>query len=751
MYNRSLATVGRRLPLTATVFTLAALFLFPSSTSFGVGGPPELGCETAEVCFRAARLRTDLTVGEEDPIRAEVARLKLVRERHPGTLWAKRAGLRIGVLLAERDPSEAMLFLRAAQWDFPLLDDYVRLWMGKSLLRQGKSETAAAFFESIPETVSDTLLGTRAAFGAGEAWARAGACSRAIPLLTQAVTSDPENPAAPAAWLTLAECQVSENLPQMAFETWKELWARYPQVPESKIALARLKQGTGGEGWQPSPEVLYRRATTLVGLFLNEEAVEEFQRFLAVAKDHPQRGLARLKLGTALVRLKRYPQARQMFQELVAERSAEADEAQVWLVRIFIRQGDQERVQEIDRSRSKLPLSGPQRAAVLMYLGSWWEDRDNQEEAIARYQQVVQGGDVFGQSAEALWRIGWIHYRAGRFQDAVRVFQDALKSKDGGEMAPHFLYWTARALERQQDSGANEVYQNLCRDYPYTYYCQLAQARVEAIRAVFLTPRDSNGDALPLLGEVTEMAQDLHYRRAKELKAVGLEEDAARELAALGERYARDRSSLAELSVLLHDAGAYHHALRLARLYFRDSLERGGGSVPKALWSAAYPTGYLPTIRAHAGTQMDPFLAAAVIREESHYDVRAVSFVGAVGLMQLMPATAQSVARRLGLPEVMREDLFDHQTNIRFGVEYLGQLLKKFSGNAIHAVAAYNAGPVAVSSWIQKFGDREADEFIEMIPYQETRRYVKRVLRSYREYHRLEGSECAIRFLDKVC
>ena len=111
--------------------------------------------------------------------------------------------------------------------------------------------------------------------------------------------------------------------------------------------------------------------------------------------------------------------------------------------------------------------------------------------------------------------------------------------------------------------------------------------------------------------------------------------------------------------------------------------------------------------------------------------------VGAVGLMQLMPATANQVAQRFGLSAVERDDLFDQGTNIGLGVRYLGQLLDQFSGNVAYAVAAYNAGPTAVTGWISTDGKREQDEFIELIPYQETRLYVKRVLRSYGEYVRL--------------
>jgi soluble lytic murein transglycosylase len=134
---------------------------------------------------------------------------------------------------------------------------------------------------------------------------------------------------------------------------------------------------------------------------------------------------------------------------------------------------------------------------------------------------------------------------------------------------------------------------------------------------------------------------------------------------------------------------------------------------------------------------VDPYLAAAIIREESQYDEKAVSMVGAIGLMQLMPMTANQVAQRFGFPIVARENLFDGETNIQLGVRYLGQLMDQFSGNLAYAVAAYNAGPLAVTNWIAMHRGRDQDEFVELIPYQETRLYVKRVLRSYGEYLRL--------------
>ena len=105
--------------------------------------------------------------------------------------------------------------------------------------------------------------------------------------------------------------------------------------------------------------------------------------------------------------------------------------------------------------------------------------------------------------------------------------------------------------------------------------------------------------------------------------------------------------------------------------------------------------------------------------------------------MQIMPATANTVTQRHRLPSVTREDLFDQETNIRIGVRYIEQLLARFSGNVVHAVAAYNAGPIVVESWATTNRGWSEDEFVELIPYRETRQYVKRVLRSFKEYVRL--------------
>jgi soluble lytic murein transglycosylase len=735
----------------ATLFRLTVFFLFALPSSIlAVGDAPQpvpLICESAEACFHAALITSDFTASPQDQFQRKLERLRTVQEQHPGSLWGKRAGLLTGILLIERDPAEAFRFFKVAQRDWPLLDDYIRLWMGDALLKTGDASLAATMFESIPEVMPDTVLVARALFRSGEAWSRAGQCRKAIDSLSRTAALGAQELFAPTALLSLAECQLRENKLGDAALTLKQIWVRYPNSPEAREAEAWLAAKKHVDGWLPTADDWYARAVSFATLALHAEAVDAFQKFLTMAPHEVRRTEVKLKMGLSLVRLKRYDHAREVFQSLASGRSKEAAEAVVWLARVYLRQGAGDQLLALSRSVNTLALSVEQAATVRLLSGIWLEDQERYEDALVQYRQVADGKST--QRAEALWRVGWLYYRNGRFHDALVTFQDGLAGKEEPHITPQVLYWAARTHERLQDGGAAELYTQLCRQYTFTYYCQLAPSEGKPKTV-------SVSEDLPLsagfnLAGNPNLARDRRYLKAFELKLLGMDQDAAKELAALIERYARDQTALIALSALLSEAGAHHQALRLARLYFKDPLERGGADMPSSMWSAAYPMAYLSTIRTHAGSAVDPFLAAAIIREESHYDARALSRVGAIGLMQVMPTTAQAVAKKLGVPQVTRDDLFDQEINIRFGVRYLEQLLQQYAGNVMYAVAAYNAGPPAVSSWATKFGSKDPDEFVELIPYHETRQYVKRVLRSYREYFRLAGVACTAHSLDKAC
>ena len=709
-------------------------------------------CESAEECFFAAaqpkeRLGNQLTKDQVSALKLE--RLRLVTERFPGSVWAKRAGVLSGVLLVESNPSAAIPVLQVGQRDLPVLDDYLRLWIGEARLRLGEAKEAAGLFESIVQAVPDSNLTGLVALRAGEAWYQAASCPEALGWLAKAVAYNDKDKdrLVPQAWLRMAACQLRGNQIAEGRTTLKQLWVKFPYAPEAKEAETLLLSNLGGEPWMASAEDRFNRAQSFLGQALHAEAIEELKKFLALEPGSPHRGSAKLKLGVAQVRLKQYDPARDTFRALMAEHVAESDEATVWLARVYLRQAMGAKLLELSRSLDKLSLSAEQKGQINIFAGIWLEDQKQFNEAIAKYRLVAKSGEPATQRAEASWRVGWALYRTARYKEAIEVLQHIVDQRDS-DYEPQALYWIARSLTHSQNGRARDVYAQLCRQYPYTYYCQLAReqapdAVVEIGGQAALPPVAEvvNGEVVVSQpAKVTEVEQQPAYRRALELKTLGLDADAARELAALTEQYTRDQDVLMTLSMRLNEVGAYHHALRLARAKFREKLERTGGTVAPGLWNVAYPTGLIPTIKTQGLNGVNPYLVAAIIREESQYDVRAVSRVGAIGLMQVMPATANQVAQRHHLPSVTREDLFDQETNIRIGARYVEQLLAQFSGDVIQTIAAYNAGPIVVGNWAGQHKGRSQDEFVELIPFQETRQYVKRVLRSFKEYLRLAGS-----------
>jgi len=727
-----------------------------SATPAGAESQQTDQCAGAEECFAAAiwpkgRLGSALT--RDQSVALKLERLRQVTERFPGSLWAKRAGLLSGVLSIEGNPAGALTQLRTAQGDFPVLDDYVRFWIGEALLRLGDAKEAAMTFEAVPQAVPDSNLLPQVTLRAGEAWYQAASCPEAVSWLTKAISLNDKEPRVAQAWIQLADCYLRVGRQADGKEILKKLWVKFPQTKEAREAEALLAGNIGGESWTPHPDDFYGRARALLGQALHAEAIEELKKFLATKPAPPLRSEAKLKLGVAQVRLKHYDRARVTFQELATEQAAQSDEAAVWLARVYLRQGLGEKLLEFSREASKRSLSSEQKGHILLFAGIWLEDQGKFEEAIAKYRQVGKSGDPVSQRIEARWREGWVWYRMGRYQEAIDAWQPIVDQRDA-EWEPQVLYWIARSHGHARSPQSRELFQLLCKRYPYTYYCQLAKSQLEHVVSVpareewveegpgaVATVSSSYSGLAPVAGQngdnLSEIERQPVYQRAMELRMLGLDQDAARELSALTDRYSRAPQSLAALSIKLNEVGEYNNALRLVRARFRHQLERTGGDLEDGLWRVAYPMGLVQTIKMQRADKVDPYLVAAIIREESQYDWRAVSRVGAIGLMQIMPATANSVAQQHRLPNVTREDLFDQETNIRIGVRYIEQLLAQFSGNVVQAVAAYNAGPIVVETWATANRGSSEDEFVELIPYRETRQYVKRVLRSFKEYVRL--------------
>ncbi|MGH7831569.1 MAG: transglycosylase SLT domain-containing protein, partial [Candidatus Binatia bacterium] len=295
-------------------------------------------------------------------------------------------------------------------------------------------------------------------------------------------------------------------------------------------------------------------------------------------------------------------------------------------------------------------------------------------------------------------------------------------------------YWQARTAERMGDSEeARRIYHEIVNGEEDSYYRGPAAKRLEGMGAAVKENKISrpppSSEAIPPPGSPISF----HLARARELTEMELHRLAISELDEI-----KDQSSgELPLQALLMREYARNRA------YDRSvSLANELGPSREEWRRFRYPLAYWEMIQKGAEQQdVDPFLIVALIRQESLFDPRALSPASAHGLMQLLPSTAARIARQLGIPPPQPETLFDPELNLTLGIHYLKELLKLYSNSVVKALAAYNAGENAVARWEKQIRTEDEEEFIERIPYGETRLYVKLVLRNHLNYRNIYASE----------
>ncbi|MHB8877348.1 MAG: transglycosylase SLT domain-containing protein [Myxococcaceae bacterium] len=368
---------------------------------------------------------------------------------------------------------------------------------------------------------------------------------------------------------------------------------------------------------------------------------------------------------------------------------------------------------------------------------------DEPAKARARLGQV---GNDFGESevaADALFRSFWLSWKLDRSTAdlAPLVLTAELPVTGAGALQrDRARYWTARVLqERGKTDGAASAFASLARDGRTSFYGQLALGKLAGLNPTAAEELS----ARPILPRGVARwpacsgpeGDEPRLRTARELARLGLPEAVPALLVLSRKGQSPERTRL--LFELLRLSGDDGRAGAFARQAARDHQGQWAqGDAP--LFAAAFPRPFAELVDKHAlAAGVEPSLLQALIREESAFNPRARSWAGAMGLAQLMVPTAREVAQQVGVPWAGAAALYEPDLNLRLGSRYLANVMKRFGGNWAHAVASYNAGPGRVSGWLRGRPAVPLDEWVEDIPFDETRWYVKRVLSSEHVYRRL--------------
>jgi soluble lytic murein transglycosylase len=338
-------------------------------------------------------------------------------------------------------------------------------------------------------------------------------------------------------------------------------------------------------------------------------------------------------------------------------------------------------------------------------------------------------------------------YVAHRYAEAVTYLHQLSTAYPDALYRDNALFWLGKAQEKQQKKGeAIAIYRLLALHYPFTYHGHRAAVHLQRLAPKEKSPSlnaslGSADHALQLSKTALSEEMRFHLERVEELSALRFFEDSHAEILVLISLFPEGAAYKFLLGQLYFQAGFYLESIRISNAVLRDIPLEKRLRLPRDFWHLLFPRLYWSQIQA-AGAEhnIDPYLILAVIRQESAFQRYALSRSNAHGLMQLIPSTGRSLYQDLKGGSLGNDDqLFEPALNIALGTLYLKQLLKRYDGNLILALASYNAGMGRVRQWRQQISEHDWDEFIEDIPFTETRGYVKSVLRNYHVYQKLYG------------
>ncbi len=634
-------------------------------------------------------------------------------------------------------------------WAGTPLEDYALLFQAEAQLRQGDVVAGRALAtqatDRTPEILTPSAL-VRAAAVRRETGDPAGA----VTVLQRVLVRLADAPDAARTRYALAEALLAAGDQKEAARMFQALWLQAPAA-FGDAAERQLKALADAGVRPPPPSAAERavRADRLLASGLLERARLEAEAL--VAEKPPTEALERALrvLMTASRRLGRDDAALAAASAGLA--AAPVERRAGWLLdlsRLRQRRDREGALTILDRLVREYPKSNVAPDALLLKAELLESARP--AEAEKTYVKLAADYPDADEAASALWRLGWLAWFRGNVVESTARWTRLQGARGGQTLRESAIYWVGRVWERRGDRDqAARQFAQLVRDSPRTYYGLLAAKRAPAGQGAAEGEPSGSGKAVPATSptpfafpaDPSEGLQgDPRFDRAAVLREVGLREFADEELDELTRRSVGEPRRLYALSAAYVADERYHMALRILRRSFQGAA-RSGGTPPREFWEMFYPLGWRDALTAAAGrASVDPFLVAAVVREESSFYPLARSRVGARGLMQLMPDTGRAVAQARQIPFPDVEVLDQPATNLEIGTIFFGGLLREF-GDARLAAAAYNAGPTRVREWWANRKTDDLEVWVEQIPYNETRAFVKRVMLSWQEYQRVYGEK----------
>ena len=621
------------------------------------------------------------------------------------------------------------------------LGDYVAYYLGVSYLQTGHTAEALATLADFAKAHPDSLLVRDSEVSYANTLLLEGQSAEATSLLEKIRT-----PTRADVELALGRSFVASGETAKGAEILENIYYTMPGSAEADMAYAELSKLPVVPA--PTAAQLKTRAEGLTSRKRYAEAADEYRSLLnqSSPEDRPKIQLA---LADALHRSGKNRDARQVLAS-VGNVSGELNAQRLYLLgQVAWAANDNDTFYQTVAELRQADATSPWLEQALLSAANLHLVHHEYDQALDAFREAQQRFPDGPRASYVHWKAAWLTLRQGRNEDAKKAFEEQIALYPAGGETPAALYWRARlAEEDNQFVMARAFYEKLSDRYRNFYYAELARQRMqhlppttdaEAVTQYAILDRVPPLNSSGKITETDPPADELRVQKAQLLGNGGLVDFAVRELQAAA---ATDGGSWApaETAQLYVETGHYDRAIEYMKHSAPNYFALDIPDLPRKYWEALFPKPYWSDLkRSSEANGLDPYLVASLIRQESEFNPNAVSRANAVGLMQLLPKTGKLVAKEVKLKRFNSSQLYTPAVNMQLGTRYFRGMVDKF-GSFEYALAAYNAGSDRVEEWLGQGKYRDPQEFVESIPFTETREYVQAILRNANVYKQLYGT-----------